>query len=93
VGIAQVIIAASIVVTALVAWALFHVFFNDMDDFWECCRSRRRRTIFSILEGDHDDEEEPEVTWWDQMKAYIYMFLSAGCGVCAYFGLHKVFGK
>lgn len=80
------ILAASILVSVLVAWLFFDTFFADWTDFLECVRYRFTPDILSMLRGEWAED------WWAEFKLGAYLALSAGGGVLTYWGLHRWLG-
>lgn len=80
------IIAASILTGLLMAWPLFHIFFENFDDFMECVGYWFTPDIISAFRGEWTEDQ------WAELKFFVYGALCVGSGLVTFFGLHKFFG-
>ncbi len=79
------IILASILVGAFVAWITFSVFFKDIGDFFGCWRLYFTPEIFNIFRGEWHDAR------WAHAKLLIYLGISIGSGFMTRFSLQRYF--
>ena len=81
------ILLTSIAVGAFVSWALFSLFFEDLDELLGCIRYYFTPDFVSFLRGESCDD------FWAEFKLFWYIGLSVGGGVATYYGLHAWFAK
>jgi len=72
-------------VGVLIAVLFFKIIIGDFDDFIECVRYWFQRGLISdIISAVRGDQTERE---WGSLKFFIWIALSVGCGILAYYQL------
>ena len=74
----------SLFVSGLTAWALFHLFFEDMEDFGEAFRYSLTPDFVSLLRGEWMED------YWQSMKLGIFLLLVLGAGFLTWMGLSQI---
>ena len=88
-GTTMMIIALSALIGVFVAVVLFKCFFGGMEEFWKCFPKApgpgSPRRMFPQGDVDH------RALAWRRMKMNVFLVLSAGFGLGAYFALRQYF--
>lgn len=77
----------SVLAAGLTAWALFHVFFDDMEDLGEAFRYSLTPDIISLFRGEWMED------YWQSMKLGLYLLLVLGAGVLTWLGVYQLVQK
>lgn len=79
-------IMGGVIVAEIVAWTSFHVFFNDMTDYYQAWRYRNKWDLFSWLDGELWED------WKAEWKLSLYHLLVMGSGLLTFILLLKALG-
>jgi hypothetical protein len=80
------IIVASILVGLLMAWLMFRVFFNDLNDFVESIGLSLTPEIISACQGEWGESK------WASGKLLLYFGICIGSVFGTFYGLHELLG-
>lgn len=73
---------AAIAMGLFIAAFSFRLFFPDLSNFWEClCYSLRGQRLSDWLNSNRMERD------WGEMKLFVWVALSAGCGILSYYQL------
>ena len=80
------ILTLSIAVGAVMAVALFRLFFKDFSDFIECVRFYFQPNIISVFRGEWAED------WWGSTKLGVWLAISIGMGFVAHYKFEQFWG-
>ena len=76
----------AVLVSVLSGWGLYHLLFDDSDDFMECLGYAFTPDLFSLLKGE----------WLEDMaqsfKFGVFLWGAVGAGGLSFYGLSILFG-
>lgn len=81
------ILLASIAVGALMSWALFRAFFDDLADLVDCLRLYFTPEIINAFRGEWHEGN------WAFLKVLIYFGVCIGSGFMTHYSLGRLYGQ